>query len=266
MFDVGIAEQHAITFSAGLAVSNLVPVAAIYSTFMQRAVDQVIHDVALPGLPVVIAMDRSGLVPGDGETHQGVFDIPIFRAVPGIEILAPASKDEMEAMLSYAVNLNVPVILRYPKAACPPSFPGADTPIEKGRGVFVRKEGGSILIMATGGLAGEAVGASEKLEEHGVDADVYNVRFIKPVDKDYLTDTVSRYDTVVFMEEGAGKGGLGEYVSSVLMEEGVKTEFHHLHVPDRFIPQGSRADLLKYCSLDSGSVCSYVLSLLKVHI
>ena len=266
LFDVGIAEQHAVTFSAGLAVSGLVPVAAIYSTFMQRAVDQVIHDVALPGLPVVIAMDRSGLVPGDGETHQGVFDIPIFRTVPGIEILAPSAMDEMELMLDYAVNLKAPVILRYPKAECSLSFPGTNSPLARGRGVFVKKNEARILIAATGGLIAEALEASDRLENQGVEADVYNIRFIKPVDSEYLMEIVSGYDSFLFLEEGSGKGGLGEYISSLLKENGVRTEFHHLHVPDRFIPQGTRKELLNYCGLDSSSVYNYIDSMLKVHI
>ena len=266
LFDVGIAEQHAVTFSAGLAVSGLVPVAAIYSTFMQRAVDQVIHDVALPGLPVVIAMDRSGLVPGDGETHQGVFDIPIFRTVPGIEILAPSAMDEMELMLDYAVNLKAPVILRYPKTECSLSFPGTNSPLARGRGVFVKKNEARILIAATGGLIAEALEASDRLENQGVEADVYNIRFIKPVDSEYLMEIVSGYDSFLFLEEGSGKGGLGEYISSLLKENGVRTEFHHLHVPDRFIPQGTRKELLNYCGLDSSSVYNYIDSMLKVHI
>ena len=266
LFDVGIAEQHAVTFSAGLAVSGLVPVAAIYSTFMQRAVDQVIHDVALPGLPVVIAMDRSGLVPGDGETHQGVFDIPIFRTVPGIEILAPSAMDEMELMLDYAVNLKAPVILRYPKAECSLSFSGTNTPLARGRGVFVKKNEARILIAGTGGLIAEALEASDRLENQGVEADVYNIRFIKPVDSEYLMEIVSGYDSFLFLEEGSGKGGLGEYISSLLRENGVRTEFHHLHVPDRFIPQGTRKELLNYCGLDSSSVYNYIDSMLKVHI
>lgn len=265
LFDVGIAEQHAVTFSAGLAVSGLVPVVAIYSTFMQRAVDQVIHDVALPGLPVVIAMDRSGLVPGDGETHQGVFDIPIFRTVPGIEILSPSAKDEMELMLDYAVNLKAPVILRYPKAECSLLFSGSDTPITRGRGVFVKKDEGSILIAATGGLIAEALEASDKLEDQGVGADVYNIRFIKPVDSEYLVEIFSEYDSILFLEEGSGKGGLGEYIGSQLKESGIRTEFHHLHVPDRFIPQGTRKELLEYCGLDRSSVYNYVISIMKVH-
>ncbi len=264
LFDVGIAEQHAVTFSAGLAASGLRPVAAIYSTFMQRAVDQVIHDVALPSLPVVIAMDRSGLVPGDGETHQGVFDIPIFRAVPGMEILAPASSDEMHSMLSYALDLKSPVIIRYPKAECAPFYSGTDAPVEKGRGVFVKKESGPVLIIATGGLVGEALDASMRLENHGIMADVYNLRFIKPVDRKFLMEVVSGYESVFFVEEGTCKGGIGEYTASLMNEEGIGTDFNHICVPDAFIPQGHRHELLEYCRLDGKSVCSEILSMFKV--
>ncbi len=266
LFDVGIAEQHGITFSAGLAASGMKPVAAVYSTFMQRAVDQVIHDVALPGLPVVIAMDRSGLVPGDGETHQGVFDVSIFRAVPGIEFLAPASQDEMAAMLAYGINASCPVLIRYPKAACPPSFEGTDSSLEKGRGVFVKKNTGNILLAATGGLLGEVVDASELLAARGVYTDVYNLRFIKPIDEDYIVHILSFYEDVFFIEENSGKGGVGEYISSLVHIHGLNINFHYLFVPDAFIAQGTRAELLNYCGLNAESIRHTVLSSLKVKI
>ncbi len=266
LFDVGIAEQHAITFSAGLAASGLKPVAAIYSTFMQRAVDQVIHDVAIPGLPVVIAMDRCGLVPGDGETHQGVFDIPIFRAVPGIEILSPSSQDEMFSMVSYAVASDVPVVIRYPKAECPVSFSGTGASIKRGRGVLVRDDGCDTVIITTGGLVGEVLKAADELSDRGIHTDVYNLRFIKPIDELYLIDFLSSYSTVFFVEEGTGQGGVGEYIALLINRYNLILDFKYLFVPDLFIPQGSRKELLKYCGLDSVSIRNTVLSSLKVEI
>ncbi len=264
IFDVGIAEQHAVTFSAGLAASGMKPVAAVYSTFMQRAVDQVIHDVALPGLPVVIAMDRAGLVPGDGETHQGVFDISIFRAVPGIEFLAPASRDEMESMLAYGIAAAGPVLLRYPKAVCPPGYPGTGVPLERGRGVFIKESGSDILLVSAGGLMEEVVLASESLADAGVGTDIYNLRFIKPIDEEYLLGILTVYETVFFIEENSGKGGVGEYIASIIRRYDLDLDFHYLHVPDAFIPQGTRPELLAYCGLDAAGIRNSVLAALKV--
>jgi 1-deoxy-D-xylulose-5-phosphate synthase len=151
-FDVGIAEEHAVTFSSGLAARGLRPVTAIYSTFMQRAVDQVIHDTALQRNPVIFALDRSGLVGDDGETHQGIFDIALFRQVPGMTILAPAGRTELEAMLAWSVALEAPSIIRYPKTACPAEHPSFACPLERGKGVFIRQNGSKALIAFTGSL------------------------------------------------------------------------------------------------------------------
>ncbi len=266
LFDVGIAEQHGITFSAGLAASGMKPVAAIYSTFMQRAVDQVIHDIALPGLPVVIAMDRAGLVPGDGETHQGVFDISIFRAVPGIEFLAPASQDEMESMLAYGIDASRPVLIRYPKAVCSPGFFGTDEPLERGRGVFIKKDTASILFIATGGIIEEVLSASKSLAEQGINTDIYNLRFIKPIDEIYLVEVLSMYEKIFFVEENSGKGGVGEYITYLIRKHNLNIDFHYLFVPDLFISHGTRSELLAYCGLDSQSIMSSVLSSVKVNV
>lgn len=265
LFDTGIAEQHAVTFSAGLAVSGLKPVAAIYSTFMQRAVDQVIHDVALPGLPVVIAMDRAGLVPGDGETHQGIFDISIFGDVPGLEIVAPCSQDEMEAMLAYGINSSVPVMIRYPKAKCPASFHGTEKPLERGRGVFLTERKGRLLLAASGGLVEEALGAVEILECDDIVVDLYNLRFIKPLDEEYFQEILSSYDEVFFLEENTEKGSIGGYAASLAHQRNLMTMIHRLFVPDEFIFQGTRSELLQYCGFDRASIAQSVLSLLVIN-
>ncbi|MDP3176636.1 MAG: 1-deoxy-D-xylulose-5-phosphate synthase, partial [Spirochaetaceae bacterium] len=162
-FDVGIAEQHAVTFAAGLASGGLKPVVALYSTFVQRSIDQVFHDVALPGLPVVLALDRAGAVGEDGETHQGIYDIPVLRAFPNMTILAPASAVELALCLEWALSSGGPVAVRYPKASCPREDAAYSTPLVRGRGVFVRRSGADTLIVAMGGLVSLAVEASDVL-------------------------------------------------------------------------------------------------------
>ncbi|MFW6209375.1 MAG: 1-deoxy-D-xylulose-5-phosphate synthase [Spirochaetota bacterium] len=253
-YDVGIAEQHAVTFSAGMAISGLKPVTAIYSTFMQRAVDQVIHDVALPGLPVVFAMDRSGLVGGDGETHQGLYDIPLFRSVPDLNFMAPADEKEVELMLNWALAQEAPGMIRYPKSACPETNGLLDVPIERGRGVMVSEGGASHLLISVGGMYQEANEAVRMSAEHGIDVDHYNLRFIKPLDEEYLADLISRYSKVYMVEDGALSGGIGEYVAGILTRRGVKVQFNWAGVPDVFLAQADRSELIETCRLDRYSI------------
>ncbi len=253
-YDVGIAEQHAVTFSAGMAIAGLRPITAIYSTFMQRAVDQVIHDVALPGLPVVFAMDRAGLVGGDGETHQGLYDIPLYRSVPGLTFMAPADESEVEMMLRWGIEQDSPVMLRYPKSACPETQGLLHVPIEKGRGVMAQHSGADMLLISVGGLFQEAREAVHLCAEQGIGVDLYNLRFIKPLNEEFLTDIVSRYSKVYMVEDGAVIGGIGEYVAGVLLKKGLKVEFKWAGVPDTFLPQATRGQLLEECKLDRYSI------------
>ncbi len=257
-FDVGIAEQHALTFGAGLAASGLKPVVAIYSTFMQRAVDQLIHDIAIPGFPVVIAMDRSGLVSSDGETHQGAFDISLFRAVPGITIFAPGSAEEFKIMLDYAFSADRPVLFRYPKAECLKGVNGTNLPIVEGRGVFIRKSSGKVLIITVGGLVDEALRSCEILKDQDIETDLYNLRFIKPIDKEYLLDIISEYSYAFMVEEGSRKGGVGEYIASLLLESKSDVLFQHKGIPEEFLTQALRSELLAYCGLDGPGIARFV--------
>lgn len=258
-FDVGIAEQHALTFGAGLAASGLKPVVAIYSTFMQRAVDQLIHDIAIPGLPVVIGMDRSGLVSSDGETHQGSFDISLFRAVPGITILAPGSSEEFKIMMDYAFSANRSVLLRYPKGECPEGINGTNLPLVKGRGVFIRKSAGKVLIITIGGLIDGALSACEILKEQDIETDLYNLRFIKPIDEEYLLEIMSEYSHVFLVEEGSRKGGIGEYISSLSSEKRSEIMFQYNGIPEEFLAQALRSELLTYCGLDGPGIAESVI-------
>jgi len=262
-FDVGITEQHAVTFASGLAIAGKRPVVAIYSTFMQRAVDQVIHDVALPGLPVVFAMDRAGLVGDDGDTHQGLYDIPLFRCIPGITLLAPAGGRELENMLEYGLSLHGPVMIRYPKEVCGRDLKCFSEPLEEGIGVFVRREGEDVLLLSAGGLLKEVLTASEILIENGIGTDIYNLRFIKPLDEEYLVEVLSEYRVVLAVEDGAVIGGIGEQISSIVQRRGVDTDFIFSGVPDKFIPHATREELLADCGLDGMGIARRIIETLS---
>ncbi|MDR1429792.1 MAG: 1-deoxy-D-xylulose-5-phosphate synthase [Spirochaetaceae bacterium] len=263
-FDVGIAEEHAVTFSAGLAARGLRPVTALYSTFMQRAVDQVIHDTALQNNPVIFAVDRSGLVSDDGETHQGLFDMALFRQLPNMTILAPAGRAELESMLAFSAALPSPSIIRYPKAACPSGEPSFALPLEPGRGIFVREKGGKVLIAFSGGLYPQALEAAALLEDSGTDADLYNLRFIKPIDEDYLVSVLSRYESVFFAEDGIRSGGIGEYAAALALKRRLSTPVFALGVPDIFAGLGRRDELLARYGLDAAGMARTVLELCPV--
>ncbi|MBN1523069.1 MAG: 1-deoxy-D-xylulose-5-phosphate synthase [Spirochaetales bacterium] len=253
-FDVGICEQHAVTFAAGLAASGLRPVVAIYSTFMQRAVDQLIHDVALQKLPVVFALDRAGIVGNDGETHHGVFDISLFRGIPNIAFLSPASREEMEIMLKYCLERKLPSIIRYPRAVCITDSPELSLPIEEGRGVFLEKNSADILIVTLGGTIPEVQATKRLLGEQGIEADIYNLRFIKPIDLEYFLGVVSKYDQVFFIEDGVLLGGIGEYLGSELVKKYPHKTYTLFGVPDTFVEHGSRSELFELCGLSPNRI------------
>ena len=249
-FDVGIAEQHAITFAGGLARAGMRPVAAIYSTFMQRAIDQVIHDVALQRVPVIMALDRAGAVPGDGETHQGLYDISLFRPIPNLTLLAPASAVELELCMKWAVEQNMPVVIRYPKSSCPTEQTAFATPIEEGRGVKVTEaENAKLLFVCTGGIFPEVLETSRLLLLKGIPNDIYNLRFLKPLDKKYFLKTVSDYKAVVFVEDGVRIGGIGTYLETLIQEHFPDIKSLVCGFPDSFLPQGKRSEVLESAGL-----------------
>ena len=257
-FDVGIAEQHAVTFAGGLAVGGMKPVVAIYSTFMQRAVDQVIHDVALQSLPVVFCLDRSGPVPDDGETHQGLYDIALFRPVPGVSILAPASASEMRLMLPWALAQDSPVIIRYPKCACPTEQDAFSSPLVEGRGVFTHRDGSDTLIVSTGGIYAEVHEASNILARSGFPVDSYVLRFIKPIDTAVFIEAVSPYRNIVLVEDGVETGGIAEHLASVLSRELPSAHTAVLAFDEIFYPQGTRAEILASAGLSSAHIVDAV--------
>jgi 1-deoxy-D-xylulose-5-phosphate synthase len=267
-FDVGIAEAHAVSFAAGLAVQGMRPVVAIYSTFIQRSADQVIHDVALQNLPVIFALDRSGFVDGDGETHQGLFDIALFRPVPNMTIFAPASGKELELMLNYALNLNGPVMIRYPKANCPLEQPCFSLPLEHGRGIWLCHTGSCICLAFTGGLYSQVIDAQERLQatpslKGEVTVDLYNIRFLKPVDDDYLIDILNHYDMVVFIEEGIRQGGFGEYAEALAHSKNCRAKTVVIAVEGDFSgggrALGTREELLRENKLDGKGIADTII-------
>ncbi|MDD5423272.1 MAG: 1-deoxy-D-xylulose-5-phosphate synthase, partial [Candidatus Omnitrophica bacterium] len=238
-FDVGIAEEHAIGFSAGLARSGMKPVVAIYSTFLQRGYDQIIHDVALQNLPVIFCLDRAGLVGEDGPTHHGVFDIAYLRHIPNLVFMAPATPADLREMLELAVGLNKPVAIRYPKGSAVISAP-SDTMVVEGKGKILRS-GKDIAIISIGSMTPVALEIAGILSKKKIDATVADARFIKPVDEELLADIFSRFKKVVTIEEGVLEGGFGSAVLEFMEMEGVKgVKIRRIGLPCRFVEHGKR--------------------------
>jgi len=264
-FDVGIAEGHAVTFAAGLAAQGLKPVVAIYSTFIQRSIDQAIHDVSLQVLPIVFVLDRAGFVGGDGETHQGLFDICLFRVIPNMVILAPASDKELGLMLDYALSLDVPSMIRYPKHPCPAELPEFSLPLEKGRGVWLaRNKNSRVCIAFTGSLYPQALGALQILEDRGIKADAYNLRFLSQIDEEYLIEILNSYDLVAFAEEGVRQGGFGEYASALTRCRNCRARTIIFAVDGDFAANGNalgtREELLRDNGLDAEGIANKIIN------
>jgi 1-deoxy-D-xylulose-5-phosphate synthase len=252
-FDVGIAEQHALTFAAGLACEGQKPVVAIYSTFLQRAYDQLIHDVALQNLPVMLAIDRAGLVGADGPTHAGAFDLSFLRCIPNMLIAAPSDEDECRRMLSTAFRHDGPSAVRYPRGTGPGAIidPGLETlPIGKG---IVRREGHDIAVLAFGSLLAPALVAAERL-----DATVADMRFVKPLDLELVRRLAETHDRLATVEENVVMGGAGAAVAEALAGMGLSKPILHLGLPDRFVEHGDHALLMARCGLDAGGIESAI--------
>lgn len=262
-FDVGIAEEHAVTFAAGMASNGARPLVAIYSTFMQRAFDQVHHDVALRGLPVVFALDRSGAVPDDGETHQGIYDIQAFKAVPGLAILTPASRSEMFAALDWALRSGGPAMIRYPKDYCAPDRPWRNEPWVTGRGVMaLRRPGARALIAAAGPLSEAALAAAAMLDADGTVADVLQLRFLKPLDTEWFLEAVSGYELVLLAEEGVLNGSVASDLVALIRERHPQARALALGFDERPLPQADRASLLARAGLDPAGIARSVAAAL----
>ncbi len=253
-FDVAIAEQHAVTFAAGLACEGLQPVVAIYSTFLQRAYDQLIHDVALQNLPVVFALDRAGLVGGDGVTHQGSYDYSFLRCIPNMVVMAPADENECRQMLYTATTLKCPSAVRYPRGVGPGVAIAAEmTALPVGKAAIVREGRSGLLLLSFGTML-----ATAKLVAAKLDATLVNMRFVKPLDQALLLQLTARHRAVATLEENVVSGGAGSAVSELLALAGVSVSLLNIGIPDRFIEHGSRDDCLRSAKLDLSSVSSTI--------
>ncbi len=254
-FDVGIAEQHGVTFAAGLAAEGFRPVVAIYSTFLQRAFDQVLHDVCIESLPVTFALDRGGLVGEDGPTHHGAFDLSFLRAIPNLTIMAPKDEAELARMMATAVSLNGPAAVRYPRGTgVGVPLPEDPEPLPVGRAEILR-EGSDVLILAAGRMVCEAMAASFELEKLGVSATVVNARFVKPLDSGLIVELCGKIPRVVTVEENALCGGFGSAVLECLADAGLTgVRVLRLGIPDQFIEHGPQGVLRRRYGLDAAGI------------
>jgi 1-deoxy-D-xylulose-5-phosphate synthase len=253
-FDVGIAEQHAITFAAGLVKEGFIPVTAIYSTFLQRAYDELIHDICLQGLPIVIAMDRAGIVGADGPTHHGLFDISYLRHMPGMVLAAPKDECELRRMLFAAVNYKRPTAIRYPRGECSGkdiSGPIKQIPLGKAE---VLKEGKDLTVLALGTMVYPALEAAGRLEGAGIKAGVVNARFVKPLDEGCIVELARSTGRLLTVEENALQGGFGSAVLELLEENCIGCEVRRLGIPDCFVEHGTQAELRARHGLDADGI------------
>jgi len=278
-FDVGIAEEHAVTFAGGLACGGMIPVVAVYSTFIQRSVDQIIHDISLESFPVVFCLDRAGIVPNDGETHQGMFDIALFSSIPNIEILTPATANDLKLCFEWAVSSQKCVILRYPKSACPTELNAFSQQIEYGKGIYVKndefapglsikfddelslkKNNKNILFICTGGMLSEVIQASRILMQENIEADIYSLRFVKNFDFDDIYRFAENRDGVVLVEDGVISGGVSEKIINCFFQK----KFFNVKIkaiPDDYISCGSRAEICEEIGLDPRSLAESAAAL-----
>ncbi|MGL4233780.1 MAG: 1-deoxy-D-xylulose-5-phosphate synthase, partial [Casimicrobium sp.] len=247
-FDVGIAEQHSVTFAAGLACEGMKPVVAIYSTFLQRAYDQLVHDVVLQNLPVVFAIDRAGLVGADGPTHAGSFDVAYLRCLPNMTIMSATSAAETRAMLSFALDMKSPVAVRYPRGAAHGEPDAAISAIQLGKGEIVRK-GQKLAMLAWGSMLHPSLVVGEKLN-----ATVANMRFAKPLDEALIRELASTHDILVTIEESSVQGSAGSAVAEFLAANQIKNKLVQIGLPDSFIDQGDPALMLASVGLDAAGI------------
>ena len=258
LFDVGIAEEHAVTFAAGLALGGLRPVVAIYSSFLQRAVDQILHDVCMQNLPVVFAVDRAGLVGSDGETHHGCFDLSYLSMMPNMTVMAPKNKWELSDMLKFVIRQKSPVAIRYPRGEAYTGLEDYRAPIEMGKAEILEK-GKEIAILAVGNMVRTAVQVTENLRNCGYEPTLVNMRFVKPLDMDLLEILREDHSLIVTMEENVKSGGFGEQVMTYYGSRLHSPAVRIVAIEDKFVPHGSVEDLMHQQQMDSASVTERIL-------
>ena len=252
-FDVGIAEEHAVTFAGGLAAGGLQPVVAIYSSFLQRAYDQILHDVCIQNLPVVFAIDRAGLVGSDGETHQGIFDLSYLSSIPNMHIMAPKNKWELSDMLKFAIDFQRPIALRYPRGEAFDGLREHREPIILGMGEWIYHEK-DIVLVAVGSMVKTALAVREALQLKGYACSIINARFVKPIDTEILNEAVKDHFVIVTMEENVASGGFGEKVREYLDESGYQGSLLTISIPDEYVEHGNVDILREEVGIDAYSI------------
>ena len=253
-FDVGIAEEHAVTFAAGLAAGGMKPVVAVYSSFLQRAYDQILHDVCIQNLPVVFALDRAGLVGSDGETHQGIFDLSYLTSIPNMNVCAPKNKWELADMLKYAVAFEGPMAIRYPRGEAYDGLREYREPIVCGRAEWIYRER-DIALFAVGSMVKTAQQVWEKLHEEGMQASLINARFVKPIDEEAVLEACREHRLIVTLEENVAAGGYGEKVLRLLNHKKMASDCLQLALPDAYIEHGNVEMLKEEIGMDADSIC-----------
>ena len=257
-FDVGIAEQHAITSAAGLAAAGLIPVVCIYSSFLQRGFDQIVHDVCLQNLHVVFAIDRAGLVGADGETHQGIFDVSFLTCIPNMTLLAPKNANELKAALEFAIDFDGPIAIRYPRGVAYDSLNEFESKIEFGKGEMLFEES-NIALLAIGSMVSTAKNLREKLKSKGFNVSVANARFFKPIDFELVDKLCENHNLIVTMEEGVINGSMGEKIKAYIKDKNYDTDVLNIALPDGYVEHGDVSLLRKKLEIDSDSVLKKVL-------
>jgi 1-deoxy-D-xylulose-5-phosphate synthase len=259
-FDVGIAEEHAVTFAAGLAAGGMKPVVAIYSSFLQRAYDQILHDVCIQNLPVVFAIDRAGLVGSDGETHQGIFDLSYLSSIPNMHIMAPKNKWELSDMMKFAIGFDGPIAIRYPRGEAYDGLKEYREPVEYGKAEWIYKESG-IALVAVGSMVKTAVEVRDLLKSRGLDCSIINARFVKPIDTDTIYEVALHHNIVVTMEENVASGGFGEKVRKYIDSYFSDTMLINVTIPDEYVEHGNVDILRKEVEIDADSIVKRILDL-----
>ena len=263
-FDVGIAEQHAVTFSAGMATQGLIPFCNIYSSFMQRAYDQVIHDVCLQNLPVVFCLDRAGFAGADGPTHHGAYDLAYFRCIPNLVVSAPMNEEELRNLMYTATQYEGPFSIRYPRGnGVMPEWktPFREIPVGQGR---IIKEGKDVAILTIGHIGNYAIEACESLEKEGLNPAHYDMRFVKPLDESLLHEVFAKFKKVITVEDGCLMGGFGSAVLEWMMDHGYQAQVKRLGIPDSVIEHGEQIELQRECGFDPDGIAEAVRSMVEI--
>ncbi len=257
-FDVGIAEQHAVTFAAGLAKAGLKPVFAVYSSFLQRAYDQILHDVCIQNLPVVFAIDRAGLVGSDGETHQGIFDLSYLSTIPNMTVMAPKNKWELSDMIKYAIAFDAPIAVRYPRGEAYDGLRDYRAPVAYGRSEIIYLEKG-VVLFALGNMVRIAEQVRNRLKEQGVSCTLINARFAMPFDQECIREMAEKHSIFVTMEENVRSGGFGEHVESFILEEELPMNVVNISIPDCYVEHGNVELLKQEVGIDADTVYRRVM-------